>query len=172
MGLAIYQKQSTQMCYHCTYSSPYENEYIKYLYSFFHFFVIFVTEQSFSLQPDTLIQVCVCILQAMSDIRNAPPPTMLFSPGFAQGVIRLGETAPCSPLCHLRLYVCRCVCELDPIWVCACVPIVPPCGQVTITNQVCEPRRKRPRKGPGKGGRGNQGVSSECFPFSSSLKQR
>lgn len=129
---------------------------------FFSPSVTFATEQSFNLQSDTLLQECVHVYsKPCLTLEKAAPPTLSFSPGFAQGVIRLGKTAPCSPLCHLCLYVCKCVCELDPICVCACVPIFPPCGQVTITNQACEPCRKRPRKGPRKGGRGNQEGSEQ-----------
>lgn len=36
------------------------------------------------------------------------------------------------------------VCALGPVCVCACVPIFPPCGQVTIANQDCKPCLKRP----------------------------
>lgn len=110
------------------------------------------------LQQSSLLASSLTHLQECVYVYSEPCLTLAkalsFSPGFAQGVIRLGKTAPCSPLCHFCLYVCKCVRELDPICVCACVPIFPPCGQVTITNQACEPRRKRPRKGPRKGGRG------------------
>lgn len=133
------------------------------------------TAQYFCLQSDTLFHVCV--LRAMADIRKgitpfSPAPSL--SVGLAQGVIRPSKTCPCPPPCHVHVYAYTYVCVHTPVCVCACLPIFPPCGQVTIANQACEPCLKRPREGKrrGRGNWGRREQMSECFPLSSSLKQR
>lgn len=127
-------------------------------------------------------QVCVCervrVLRAIADIRKGktPPssPAPSLSLGLAQGVIRPSKTGPCPPLCHICVYAYTYVCVHAPVCVCACVPIFPPSGQVTIANQACKPCLKRPREREWRGGEnwGGREQMSECFPLSSSLKQR
>lgn len=56
------------------------------------------------------MSVYVYSKQCLTLENAAPLPILLFSPGIAHGVIRLGKTAPCSPLCHFCLYVCKYVC--------------------------------------------------------------
>lgn len=137
------------------------------------------TAQFFCLQSDPLSQVSlsVCFLRAMADIRNGKnkkkenslslSPAPLLSPGVAQGVIGPSKA---GSVVLFATYVCMYVCA--PVCVSACVPIFPPCGQVTIANQACEPPLKRAREGERRGDWGEMEQMSECFPLSSSLKQR
>lgn len=117
--------------------------------------------------------VCVCFLRAMADIRKGKIPHSFPAPSLclAQGIIRPSKTGPCPPPCHIYVSAYTFVCVHVPVCVCACVPIFPPCGQVTIANQACKPCLKRPRERE-RGGWRNGGQMIECFPLSSSLKQR
>lgn len=107
----------------------------------------------------------VCALRVIADIRKGKIPHSFPAPSLclAQGLIRPRKTGPCPPLCHICAYAYMLVCVHAPLCVCACVPIFPPCGQVTIANQACEPCLKRPREREG-GGRVGKWLSAFLCP--------
>lgn len=110
----------------------------------------------FCLQLDTLLQVYVRVLQAMSDIRDCKAPPL--HPSHCLWALLWGSLDLANRALVLvfatYFYVCVYVCmrTLGPMCVCSFVPIFPPCSHVTITNQALQSCLKRRRKEGGEPG--------------------
>lgn len=94
---------------------------------------------------------CVCckrwVTLEKAKLARSPPTPHLFSGGLARGVIRPRQNWPLSSSqLHMRGCINACVCVPGLVCACLCVPVFPPCGQVTIANQACKSRLKRPRE--------------------------
>lgn len=99
----------------------------------------------------------------MTDIKNSKILHFFLTPTLclAQGIIRPSKAGPCPPLFHIFVLAHKLVCLFLSMCVCTSVPIFPPCGQVTIANQACEPCLKKPREWEG----GGDGWASDWVLF-------